>query len=337
LFQHSNSETRRHISHHEQQEHPPTLLAKMFAQTFGRRAFSSSSKSAGAKFRELMLEAHKTKKPLQIVGATSAYAGRMAQNIGFKSIYVSGGGVALSNLGVPDLGVTGLDDVLVDVRRLTRVTNVPALVDIDTGFGASIFNIERTVRDMEQAGAGAVHMEDQVLAKRCGHRPNKQVVPTEEMVARLQAATRARKDMVIMARTDALAVEGLDSAVARCQAYVKEGGADCIFAEAVTTLEEYTKFSKAMPDVPLLANLTEFGSTPLWKLDELANVGVSMVLYPLSAFRAQSRAAEEVFKGILADGTNKNVEKNMHHRMQTYEVIDYMAYEKAMDAAASKN
>mmetsp|Transcript_42526 Transcript_42526/g.64310 ORF Transcript_42526/g.64310 Transcript_42526/m.64310 type:complete len:306 (-) Transcript_42526:461-1378(-) len=304
---------------------------------FATRALQSGAESMGAQFRKLMLEAHKTKKPLQIVGATSAYAGRMAQNVGFKSIYVSGGGVALSNMGMPDLGITGLEDVLVDVRRLTRVTSVPALVDIDTGFGASIFNIERTIRDMEQAGAGAIHMEDQVLAKRCGHRPNKQVVPTEEMIARLKAATGARKEMVIMARTDALAVEGLDSAIERAKAYVEEGGADCIFAEAVTDLEQYKKFSEAIPGVPLLANLTEFGSTPLWKLDELANVGVSMVLYPLSAFRAQSKAAETVFKGILADGTNKEVEKTMHHRMQTYEVIDYMAYEKAMDAAAAKN
>jgi len=202
----------------------------------GARAFSSgaATESAGARFRKLMLEAHATKKPLQIVGATSAYTARMAQNIGFQSVYVSGGGVALSNLGVPDLGVTTLDDVLTDVRRLTRVCTVPALVDIDTGFGASALSIERTVRDMEQAGAGAVHMEDQVLAKRCGHRPGKSVVPMEEMVARLKAARKGRTEMVIMARTDAAAVEGLDAAVERCKAYVAEGGADCIFAEAVT-------------------------------------------------------------------------------------------------------
>jgi len=268
---------------------------------------------------------------MQIVGATSAYSARMAQNIGFPAVYVSGGGVALSNLGVPDLGVTTLDDVLVDVRRLTRVTTIPALVDIDTGFGASVLNIERTVRDMEQAGAGAIHMEDQVLAKRCGHRPNKQVVPTEEMVARLNAAQLGRTDMVIMARTDALAIEGLDAAVERCKAYVKDGGADCIFAEAVTELDQFEKFSKALPGIPLLANLTEFGKTPLWHLDELAEKGVSMALYPLSAFRAQSNAAEQVFKGILSDGTNAGVEKLMHTRMQTYDVIDYMKYEKAMD------
>jgi len=305
-------------------------------RVLGRRAFGSARESAGAKFRKLMMEAHNTKKPLQIVGATSAYAGRMAQNIGFQAVYVSGGGVALANLGVPDLGVTGLDDVLVDVRRLTRVTTVPALVDIDTGFGASIFNIERTVRDMEQAGAGAIHMEDQVSAKRCGHRPNKQVVPTGEMVSRLQAAIRGRHEMVIMARTDSLAIEGLDSAIDRCKAYVNDGGADCIFAEAVTDLAQFKKFSEALPGVPLLANLTEFGQTPLWKLDELADVGISLVLYPLSAFRAQSRAAEAVFKGIMADGTNKEVEKLMHHRMTTYEVIDYMSYERAMDEAAAK-
>jgi len=295
----------------------------------GSRA--AGSQSAGSRFRELMLQAQASKNPLQIVGATSAYAGRMAQNIGYKALYVSGGGVALSNLGVPDLGVTTLDDVLVDVRRLSRVTSVPALVDIDTGFGASALSIERTVRDMEQAGAGAVHLEDQVLAKRCGHRPGKQVVPPEEMVARLIAAKRGRTDMVIMARTDAAAVEGVDAAVERAKLYVQEGGADCIFAEAVTEIDQYRKFSEAIPGVPLLANLTEFGKTPLWHLDELASVGVSMALYPLSAFRAQSRAAEEVFKAILQDGTNKNAEKLMHTRMQTYDVIDYMSYEKAMD------
>lgn len=295
----------------------------------GRRA--AGTQSAGAKFRALMEEAQSTKRPLQIVGATSAYTGRMAQNLGFKAVYVSGGGVALSNLGVPDLGVTTLDDVLADVRRLTRVTSVPALVDIDTGFGASALSIERTVRDMEQAGAGAVHMEDQVLAKRCGHRPGKQVVPAEEMVARLLAARRGRTEMVIMARTDAAAVEGLDAAVERARRYVHEGGADCIFAEAVTDIDQYEKFSRAIPGVPLLANLTEFGKTPLWHVDELAARGVCMALYPLSAFRAQSRAAEEVFKAILQDGTNKEAEKLMHTRMQTYDVIDYMSYEKAMD------
>jgi len=273
---------------------------------------------------------------MQIVGATNAYSARMAQNIGFKAVYVSGGGVALANLGVPDLGVTTLDDVLTDVRRLSRVATAPALVDIDTGFGASALNIERTVRDMEQAGAGAVHMEDQVLAKRCGHRPNKQVVSSEEMVARLRAAKRGATDIVIMARTDALAIEGLDAAVERCKAYVHEGGADCIFAEAVTEIEQYEAFSRALPDTPILANLTEFGKTKLWHVDELAAVGVSMVLYPLSAFRAQSKAAEAVYQGILKDGTNANVEGIMHTRMQTYDVIDYMAYEKAMDEAQAK-
>jgi len=304
----------------------------------GARAFSSgaATESAGARFRKLMLEAHATKKPLQIVGATSAYTARMAQNIGFQSVYVSGGGVALSNLGVPDLGVTTLDDVLTDVRRLTRVCTVPALVDIDTGFGASALSIERTVRDMEQAGAGAVHMEDQVLAKRCGHRPGKSVVPMEEMVARLKAARKGRTEMVIMARTDAAAVEGLDAAVERCKAYVAEGGADCIFAEAVTEIDQFEKFSKALPGVPILANLTEFGKTPLWHLDELAARGVSMVLYPLSAFRAQSRAAEAAFQAILKDGTNKEAEKLMHTRMQTYDVIDYMAYERALDEVQAK-
>eukprot|EP00927_Polykrikos_kofoidii_P058383 TRINITY_DN5286_c0_g1_i2.p1 TRINITY_DN5286_c0_g1~~TRINITY_DN5286_c0_g1_i2.p1 ORF type:complete len:315 (-),score=50.17 TRINITY_DN5286_c0_g1_i2:177-1121(-) len=297
---------------------------------------AGSASSAGARFRAMMLDAHAKGTPFQIVGATNAYFGRMAQNLGYKSVYVSGGGVALSSLGVPDLGVTSLDDVLTDVRRLTRIVDAPSLVDIDTGFGASIFNIERTVRDMEQAGAGAVHMEDQVLAKRCGHRPGKQVVSTEEMIARLNAATRARTDMVIMARTDALAIEGLDAAVERCKRYVDEGGADCIFAEAVTELHQYKAFSKALPGVPLLANLTEFGKTPLWTVDELAACGVSMILYPLSAFRAQSRAAEDVYTAILRDGTNANAEKFMHTRMQTYDVIDYMAYERAMDEGQSK-
>eukprot|EP00927_Polykrikos_kofoidii_P077365 TRINITY_DN74309_c0_g1_i1.p1 TRINITY_DN74309_c0_g1~~TRINITY_DN74309_c0_g1_i1.p1 ORF type:complete len:306 (+),score=61.72 TRINITY_DN74309_c0_g1_i1:129-1046(+) len=296
----------------------------------------AASASAGVRFRALMMEAHASKKPLQIIGATTPYFGRMAQNLGYKSVYVSGGGVALASLGVPDLGVTTLDDVLIDVRRMTRIVDIPALVDIDTGFGASIFNIERTVRDMEQAGAGAVHMEDQVLAKRCGHRPGKQVVPAEEMVARLKAALRARKDLVIMARTDALAIEGLDATIERCKRYVNEGGADCIFAEAVTSLEQYEAISKALPSVPILANLTEFGKTPGWTLDELSTCGVSMALYPLSAFRAQSRAAEDVFKSILTDGTNKNAEKFMHTRMQTYEVIDYMAYERALDEAQQK-
>mmetsp|Transcript_107762 Transcript_107762/g.310301 ORF Transcript_107762/g.310301 Transcript_107762/m.310301 type:complete len:296 (-) Transcript_107762:70-957(-) len=288
--------------------------------------------SAGARFRALMQLAHKTRQPLQIVGATSAYMARMAQNVGFKAVYVSGGGVALSNLGVPDLGVTTLDDVLTDVRRLTRVTTAPALVDIDTGFGASALNIERTVRDMEQAGAGAVHMEDQVLAKRCGHRPNKQVVSTEEMVARIQAAKRGATDIVIMARTDALAMEGLDAAIERCKAYVNDGGADAIFFEAATELDQFEKCCKALPDTPVLANLTEFGKTDLWHIDELASRGVSMVLYPLSAFRAQSKAAEAVFRGILQDGTNAKVQSLMHTRMETYDVIDYMSYERALDA-----
>jgi len=301
-----------------------------------RRAMSStmgaSAESAGARFRKLMMEAHNTKKPFQIVGATSAYTARMAQNLGYKSVYVSGGGVALSNLGVPDLGVTTLDDVLVDVRRLTRVCSVPALVDIDTGFGASALNIERTVRDMEQAGAGCVHMEDQVLVKRCGHRPNKQVVTPDEMVSRIHAARRGRTDMVIMARTDALALEGLDAAIARAKLYVEEGGADCIFAEAVTELHEYEKFRDALPGIPLLANLTEFGKTKLWHVDELAEVGISMVLYPLSAFRAQSKAAEATYLSILNTGSNKAAEELMHTRMQTYDVIDYMKYEQAIDA-----
>lgn len=311
-------------------------MAAAVARASARRMMStaaSAETSAGARFRALMFEAQNNKKPLQIVGATNAYFGRMAQNLGYKAVYVSGGGVALASLGMPDLGVTTLDDVLTDVRRLTRRIDTPVLVDIDTGFGASIFSIERTVRDMEQAGAGAVHMEDQVLAKRCGHRPNKQVVPTEEMVARVKAAVGARREMVIMVRTDALAIEGLDAAVERCKRYVEEGGADCVFAEAVTELSQYEAFAKAMPGVPLLANLTEFGKTPLWKLDELANSGVAMALYPLSAFRAQSRAAEDALKSIMAEGTNAGAEKLMHTRMQTYEYIDYMSYERAMDEA----
>lgn len=319
---------------------PAALLSRGLGATLGSlgsRAMSSSSTgSAGARFRALMNEAQATKKPLQIVGATSAYMGRMAQNLGYRSLYVSGGGVALMNLGVPDLGVSTLDDVLTDVRRLARVTTAPALVDIDTGFGASALSIERTVRDMEIAGAGCVHMEDQVLAKRCGHRPNKQVVPAEEMVSRIHAARRGQTDIVIMARTDALAIEGLDAAIARAKLYVEEGGADAIFAEAVHTLEHVEAFTKALPGVPILVNLTEFGKTPLWTVEELGARGVAMVLYPLSAFRAQSRAAEEVYKAILADGTNANAEKLMHTRMQTYDVIDYMSYEQALDAVQAK-
>lgn len=296
------------------------------------RGFSTKAEPAGVVFRRHMMEAHKTKKPLQIVGATTPYFGMMAEKLGYKSVYVSGGGVALCQMGLPDLGITTLQDVLNDVSRLTRVCNVPALVDIDTGFGATGFNIERTVRDMEQAGAGAVHMEDQVAAKRCGHRPNKEVVSTEEMVDRLVAAKKGATDMVIMARTDALANETLDQVVERARRYVKEGGADCLFIEAVTKIEEYKVFSEALPDVPLLANLTEFGKTPLWHLDELSAVGISMALYPLSAFRAQSKAAEQVFSAILKDGDNKGAEQFMHTRMQTYEVIDYMSYEQTMDS-----
>ena len=275
---------------------------------------------------------------LKCAGALNAYTALQAHQAGFDMIYVSGGGVALGSMGYPDLGITTLDDVLTDVRRITRVVppTTPLLVDIDTGFGTSQFAIKRAIKDMISAGAAAVHIEDQVLAKRCGHRPNKAVVSTEEMCARISAAVEARTDpdFVIMARTDALAVEGIDSALERAKAYV-DAGADAIFPEALTELEQYKAFREKLgPTVPILANMTEFGKTPLYTGEQLKTAGATLALYPLSAFRAQSRAAAEVYAAIINDDGNARAEKElMHTREQTYAVIDYHAYEKAMDDA----
>jgi len=265
--------------------------------------------------------------PLQIVGAINAYAGMLAEHSGFKAIYLSGGGVANASYGLPDLGMTTMNDVLEDVRRITAATDAPLLVDIDTGWG-SAFNIARTIREMERAGAACVHIEDQVAAKRCGHRPGKAIVSKDEMVDRVKAATDAREDLRIMARTDALAVEGLDAAVDRAAACV-EAGADYIFAEAMTDIEMYRRFVDI--GVPVLANITEFGATDLYTTDELAAQGVRMVLYPLSAFRAMSQAALDVYAAIRADGTQKNVVDRMQTRNELYEHLGYHAYESKLD------
>lgn len=277
-------------------------------------------------------------KPLQVVGAVNAYAARLAEHSGFKSLYLSGGGVAACSCGIPDLGITTLEDVLIDVRRITDVTELPLLVDIDTGWGGA-FNIARAVRSLEKAGAAAVHIEDQVQQKRCGHRPNKAIVSQEEMVDRVKAATDARKDdsFVIMARTDALAVEGLDSAIARAVACV-EAGADMIFPEAITDLAMYKQFAEAV-GVPVLANITEFGATPLYTTQELGDNGVSLVLYPLSAFRAMSQAALNVYGALRRDGTQKNVLDLMQSRMDLYEHLGYHSYEQKLDGlfAEGKN
>lgn len=282
--------------------------------------------SAGARFREALA----AEKPLQIIGAINAYHARLATRTGYKALYISGGGVAAGSLGLPDLGVSTLDDVLVDVRRITDATEVPVLVDIDTGFGGA-FNIARTIKSMIKAGAAAVHIEDQVQAKRCGHRPNKAIVSQGEMVDRIKAAVDARIDpnFVIMARTDALAVEGLQSAIDRACACV-EAGADMIFPEAMTELGMYKQFAAAVK-VPVLANITEFGSTPLFTVKELASADVSMVLYPLSAFRAMNQAALKVYEAVRRDGTQKNVVDLMQTRSELYDYLDYHAYEQKLD------
>ncbi len=272
-----------------------------------------------------------SERPLQVVGAINANHALLAKRAGYRAIYLSGGGVAAGSLGLPDLGITTLDDVLVDVRRITNICELPLLVDIDTGFGSSAFNISRTVREMERAGASAIHIEDQVAAKRCGHRPNKSIVSKAEMVDRLKAAVdgRSSDEFSIMARTDALANEGLDAALERVHAYV-EAGADMIFPEAVTSLETYRRFTEAV-EVPVLANITEFGSTPLFTVEELREVGVDIVLYPLSAFRAMNRAAERVYEVIRRDGTQASVLDTMQTRDELYERIDYHRYEQALD------
>ncbi|HAD06204.1 MAG TPA: methylisocitrate lyase [Anaerolineaceae bacterium] len=290
-----------------------------------------SSPSAGQRFWEAM----KNEKPLQVVGVINAYAALLAERAGFRAIYLSGGGVAAASLGVPDLGITTLEDVLIDARRITDACSLPLLVDVDTGFG-SAFNIARTVRSLIKAGAAALHMEDQVQAKRCGHRPGKALVPPEEMVDRIKAAVDARSDpsFIIMARTDALAVEGLESALERCRRYV-EAGADMIFAEAVTDLKMYRKFKEAAA-VPVLANITEFGKTPLFSVQQLAEAGVDIALYPLSAFRAMSAAAVQVYQTIRREGTQQAVIGLMQSRAELYEVLNYYAYEQKLDQLFAK-
>ena len=286
-----------------------------------------SQTSAGARFRKALTE----ESPLQIIGTINANHALLAKRAGFKAIYLSGGGVAAGSLGIPDLGITGLEDVLVDVRRITDVCDTPLLVDIDTGFGASAFNIARSVRSINKAGAAAIHIEDQVGAKRCGHRPNKELVSKAEMVDRIKAAVDARVDgsFVIMARTDALAVEGIDAALDRANAYIK-AGADALFPEAITDLPTYKKFTDVIK-VPVLANITEFGLTPLFTTTELASVGVGIVLYPLSAFRARNKAAEKVYETVRKDGSQKAVLDTMQTREELYQRINYYEYENALD------
>jgi methylisocitrate lyase len=282
--------------------------------------------TAGQRFRKAITE----EKPLQIVGAINAYSAKLAEASGYKSLYISGGGVAASSCGIPDLGITSLEDVLIDLRRITDVTELPVLVDIDTGWGGA-FNIARTVKAIIKGGAAAAHIEDQVAQKRCGHRPNKAIVSETEMVDRVKAAVDAKTDadFVVMARTDALAVEGMQSAIDRACACV-EAGADMIFPEAMTSLEQYQQFVDAVK-VPVLANITEFGSTPLFSTDELASAGVSMALYPLSAFRAQSRAALQVYQTLREQGTQKEVVDIMQPRMELYDYLGYHDYETKLD------
>ncbi|TXT24481.1 MAG: methylisocitrate lyase [Gallionellaceae bacterium] len=287
---------------------------------------SQISSTPGQKLRRATEESQ----PLQVVGAVTAYCAILAQKSGLKALYLSGGGVAASSLGIPDLGVTTLHDVCEDARRITSASDLPLLVDIDTGWGGA-FNIARATREIAQTGAAGFHIEDQVMQKRCGHRPNKAIVSRGEMVDRIKAAVDARTDasFVIMARTDALAVEGMQSAIERAQACV-EAGADMIFPEAVTTLEQYAEFARAV-HVPVLANITEFGATPLYTAQQLCGVGVKLVLYPLSAFRAMSKAALNVYQHILADGTQQNVVSAMQTRMELYDHLGYHTYEQQLD------
>ena len=290
-------------------------------------------RSAGAAFRQAVKE----ESPLQVIGAINANHALLAKRAGFRAIYLSGGGVAAGSLGLPDLGISNLDDVLTDVRRITDVCDLPLLVDVDTGFGASAFNVARTVKSMIKFGAAAIHIEDQVGAKRCGHRPGKEIVSKQEMVDRIKAAVDARTDpdFVIMARTDALAVEGLEPAIERAIACV-EAGADMIFPEAITELPMYKQFANAVK-VPILANITEFGSTPLYTVDELKTADVGIVLYPLSAFRAMNKAAEKVYETIRREGTQKNVVDTMQTRAELYDRIDYHSFEQKLDALFAQN
>ena len=283
----------------------------------------------------LFKKAIEAERPLQVIGAINAYHAKLAEKTGYKAIYLSGGGVAAGSLGVPDLGISTLEDVLIDIRRITDSTSLPLLVDVDTGFGGAL-NIARTIRSVEKSGAAAVHIEDQIQAKRCGHRPNKSIVSQNEMVDRIKSAVDAKNDenFVIMARTDALAVEGLQSAIDRACACV-EAGADMIFPEAINDLDTYKKFTKSV-DVPVLANITEFGATPLFSLDELNSVGIAIALYPLSAFRAMNKAALNIYKGLREEGTQKNLVEQMQTREELYEFLDYHEYEKKLDQLFKK-
>lgn len=283
--------------------------------------------SAGKRFRQAL----EAESPLQVIGAICAYHARLAQKTGYRAIYLSGGGVAAGSLGMPDLGISNLDDVLTDIRRITDACELPLLVDVDTGFGASAFNVARTTRSLVKFGAAAMHIEDQVGAKRCGHRPGKELVSKEEMADRIKAAVDARTDpgFVIMARTDALASEGLEAAIERSLLYVA-AGADMIFPEAITELSMYRKFAKAVK-VPVLANITEFGKTPLFTLDELRSAGVAIALYPLSAFRAMNKAALKVYETVRKSGTQKPLLGEMQTREELYDYLDYHSYEQKLD------
>jgi len=285
------------------------------------------SETAGARFRAAL----SAESPLQVMGAITAYAGLMARRTGYKALYLSGGGVAANSLGVPDLGISTMEDVLTDARRIVDATGMPLLVDIDTGWGGA-FNIGRTIRNFERIGVAAVHMEDQVGQKRCGHRPGKEVVTKEEMIDRIKAAVDARADrgFVIMARTDAAAVEGLDSAIDRAVAYV-EAGADMVFPEAMTSLEDYRKV-KAAVKVPILANLTEFGSTPFYTTDELRDAGVDIALYCCGAYRAMNKAALNFYETVRRDGTQKHIVDTLQTRAELYDFLGYHAYEDKLDA-----
>jgi len=288
--------------------------------------------SAGAKFRQALAE----EKPLQAIGTVCAYHAVMAKRAGYRAIYLSGAGVAASSLGMPDLGISNLDDVLTDVRRITDVCDLPLLVDVDTGFGVSAFNIARTTRSLIKAGAAAMHIEDQVGAKRCGHRPGKELVSGEEMADRIKAAVDARTDpsFVVMARTDALANEGLDAAISRAMKYV-EAGADMIFPEAITELAMYRRFAAAVK-VPILANITEFGATPLYTVAELRSADVAIALYPLTAFRAMNKAALKVYETVRKKGTQKDLVNDMQTREELYEFLNYHSYEKKLDELFSR-
>ena len=280
---------------------------------------------------QLLREALSAESPLQIIGTINANHALLAQRAGYRAIYLSGGGVAAGSLGLPDLGITTLEDVLVDVRRIVNVCQLPLLVDIDTGFGPSAFNIARTITSLISAGAAGAHIEDQVGAKRCGHRPNKELVSKEEMVDRIRAAVDARGEdpFVIIARTDAIAGEGMDAAIDRALAYVA-AGVDAIFPEAIRNLDDYKRFTSAV-NVPVLANITEFGLTPLFTVEELKSAGVAMALYPLSAFRAMNKAAENVYEVIRKEGTQKSVIESMQTREELYERINYYEYERSLD------